>query len=767
MSPGHRATVAAKNVQFMSSHQCNIIIVVVLTAVGLAGCVSDGKLANQEIQKILRDYQSLPAQRPVSGGNSTPTSEGGFSQSGGNVKLVQYAQDANPRNLAESDREPFTLEEANADDWQAPQRIDMTLDEVVQIALANSTVLRGFGGRVVESPALAKTIYGPTVQATNPDRGVEAALSAFDAQFSSDFLFEDNHELLNNRILGLGVNDFRQTLYRSETSLSKRTATGTEFILRNNITGDRNSSTSNLTRGRGWNWELESEIRQPLLLGRGLEFNQIAGPRSTVGSYRGVMIARLNSHVSVTELQMGLRDYLSNVQNAYWDLYFAYENLRVKTEARDRCLDTLKNLQQLEESSVFGAEKDKVDQAKEQYFRFEEEVQNALAGRLLVGTRIFNGSGGGTFQGVGGVYACERRLRMIIGTEINEGKLIYTASEPSTAPINYVWNDVVSNALMRRTELRAQQLRVEKRRLELVASRAFTKPHLDAIGAYRYRGLGDQIYGTRVVSAETGNVFYTPTHEWWAGLSLAYPVGQRLANSAVRNAQLELSREQALLDEVERRVIFGISNARGECVRVQEILELATLRREAAQEQYETLTSPEYREKFKFDYNTLLDSERRLAEADDNYLRARVQHALATKNLNFEMGTLLEALNIHLAGGDWPRRPANVSGRKMAKFKRWIKSVPGNFQSHLHDFSLSKHSRTGKSASKKQLGMALQSAADTLEAPASEILQGQAEQLPDPSSGVSGLSVQIRDNSDLDGSSSLESLGVEVVSPYP
>ena len=72
--------------------------------------------------------------------------------------MVQYAQDANPRNLAESDREPFTLEEANADDWQAPQRIDMTLDEVVQIALANSTVLRGFGGRVVESPALARTM---------------------------------------------------------------------------------------------------------------------------------------------------------------------------------------------------------------------------------------------------------------------------------------------------------------------------------------------------------------------------------------------------------------------------------------------------------------------------------------------------------------------------------------------------------------------------------------------------------------------------------
>jgi len=771
VSRGHGVTVATKNVQSMFSHECNIIPIVVFTASCLAGCVSNGKLANQEIQTILREYQASPEQGPNPtgdlAGTSTTPPEVEVPNTGVDVKLVQYAQPATPQHGADSDSEPFTVVEANADNWQAPQRKNMTLDEVVQIALANSTVLRGFGGRVVESPALAKTIYGPTVRATNPDRGVEAALSAFDAQFSSDFLFEDNHELLNNRILGLGVNDFRQTLYRSETSLSKRTATGTEFTLRNNITGDRNSSTSNLTRGRGWNWELESEIRQPLLLGRGLEFNQIAGPRSTVGSYRGVMIARLNSDVSVTELQMGLRDYLSNVQNAYWDLYFAYENLRVKTKARDRCLDTLKNLEQLQKSSVVGAEKDKVAQAKEQYFRFEEEVQNALAGRLLVGTQIFNGSGGGTFQGVGGIYACERRLRMIIGTEINDGRLIYTTSEPSTAPINYDWNEVVSNALMRRTELRAQQLRVEKRRLELVASRAFTKPRLDAIGAYRYRGLGDRIYGTRVVSADTGDVFYTPTHEWWAGLSLAYPVGQRLANSAVRNAQLELSREQALLDEVERRVMFGISNAKGECARAQEILGLATLRSEAAEDQYETLTDPEYREKSKFDYNILLDSERRRAEADDNYLRAKIQHALAIKNLNFEMGTLLEALNIHLAAGDWPRHSVKVSGRKMAKLKRWIKSVPGDLHSRMHGFSSLKHSRTAKSASKTEPDIVLEPEPVIANPEASEMLHEQTEQLPDPIPGLNGPSVPIGEKPGLIGSSSLESPGVEVVSPQP
>ena len=331
---------------------------------------------------------------------------------------------------------------------------------------------------------------------------------------------------------------------------------------------------------------------------------------------------------------------------------------------------------------------------------------------------------------------------MIIGTEINDGKLIYTASEPSTAPINYIWNDVVSNALMRRTELRVQQLRVEKRQLELVASRAFTKPQLDAIGAYRYRGLGDRIYGTRVVSAESGDTFYTPTHEWWAGLSLDYPVGQRLANSAVRNAQLELSREQALLDEVARRVIFGVSNAIGECARVQEVLGLATLRRKAAQEQYQTLTSPAYREKRgKFDSNILLDSERRLAEADDNYLRARVQHALATKNLNFEMGTLLEALNIHLAAGDLPRPSVKVSGRKMAKLKHWIKSVPGNLHSRMHDFPSFKDSQSVKSASKTALDIVVEPEPVIAKPEASKRLHEQTEQLPDPMPGPDAASI--------------------------
>jgi outer membrane protein TolC len=540
---------------------------------------------------------------------------------------------------------PFSVREATSPDWTPPQPWDLTIEEAIQIALANSTVLRDLGARVIQSPGTAPTIYTPAITATDATGGVEAALSAFDAQVRSDLLYEDNDRVLNNEFVGGGVNFFKQYLTRSNTSLLKRSATGTLFTLRHNIEGDLNNAERNLITDRAWTWNLEGEVRHPLMQGGGLSFNRIAGPGSTVGSYNGVVIARLNTDISVAQLEIALRDYLSDVENAYWDLYFAYADLNVKIEARDRSLNTYRLLQARE--NLPGAEKDKLAQAKEQYFRFEQDVQDALGGRLVVGTRAFNGSGGGTFQGSGGVYVCERRLRLIMGLAINDGRLIRTVSDPNQAPIAFDWNDMVSNALTRRTELRQQKLRIDRMQLELTASRNFLLPRLDAVTRYRFRGLGETLYDPQVSVA--GVIEDTDTHEWQMGLSLSYPVGSRQAYAAIRNAQLRLARENAVMDELKRQVVHGVSNAVAETDRAYEVLRIAINRAEAAQEQYEILNSEARSRVRQFDFNALLDSERRLAEAATAANRAAIQYALAIKNLNFELGALLEYFNIHLA----------------------------------------------------------------------------------------------------------------------
>ncbi|QDT61445.1 Outer membrane efflux protein [Stieleria bergensis] len=595
-------------------------IFALLTVIAVGGCASKVKIADSSLQRIL----SSQAVKRDSGQRTTQTTI---------TSIPEGSQ-------------PFTVTGSQSANWKPPQRWSLTIDEAVQIALSNSTVLRDLGARVIQTPGLTPTIYGPAIQATNPTGGVEAALSAFDAQVDGELVYEDNDRVLNNEFIGGGVNFYRQQLTSFENSLSKRTALGTQYTLRHIWEGDLNNADRNLLPGRAWAWNFEAEVSQPLLQGRGADFNRIAGPNSIPGTYSGVVIARLNADVTVTQLEIALRDFLTDVENAYWDLHFAYQDLEIKKSARDRSLNTYQLLK-AREGLLMGAEKDKVAQAREQYFRFEQDVQDALAGRLVTGTRAFNGSAGGTFQGVGGVYVSERRLRMIMGLPINDGRLINPSSGPSLAPIAYDWDDLVTKGLTRRTELRKQRLIVDKSLHELNASRNFLLPRLDIVGRYRFRALGDGLYDHRVDF--NGDPVGTGTHEWMAGLSYNYAVGMRQANSAVRNAQLTLSRERAMLGELERQVVFGVSNAVAETDRAFSILRTALNREDAAREQYDILSGQAQEAARQFDFNSLLDSERRLADASNAVARAQVQYALSVKNLNFETGTLMEFYNIHMS----------------------------------------------------------------------------------------------------------------------
>src|SRR5690606_38910960 len=110
-----------------------------------------------------------------------------------------------------------------------------------------------------------------------------------------------------------------------------------------------------------------------------------------------------------------------------------------------------------------GGEAFREAQAREQYFRFQEDVQNSLHGRLIDATRGNNGSSGGTFRGVGGVQVAERRLRVLIGLPVTDGNLLRPAEEPEMAEVIFYWEEVLQEALTRRVEIRRQKWNVKSR----------------------------------------------------------------------------------------------------------------------------------------------------------------------------------------------------------------------------------------------------------------------------------------------------------------
>lgn len=534
--------------------------------------------------------------------------------------------------------------------------LDLSLEETIQLALANSPVLRDLGGTLLRTPDATKTKFDPSVIESDPRLGIEGALSAFDAAFTTNVNYENNDRALNNVFFGGGTRLLKQNFGTWQSQISKTAATGTQFAVKNYTQYDRNNAPGNQFPSAWTTW-FDVEARHPLLQGSGVDFNRAAGPGAQPGVINGVVIARINSDVVLTEFEVGVRNFVSDVENAYWDLYFAYRDVAAKVRARDATLKTWRRIHALNEQGKSGGEAQKEAQAREQYFRFEEEAQNALHGKLIDGTRTNNGSTGGTFRGSGGVYVVERRLRLLTGLPISDGRLIRPKDEPIKAKLAYNWETCLVEALTRREELRRQKWQIKKREVELEANKSFLMPKLDVMGRYRWRGFGNDLFPmgnpgpfNNAVEDLVGGQF----QEWQTGVELSFPIGFRKAYAAVRHSELQLLRERALLHEQERSVVYDLSNSFSEVERAYALVETNLNRRLAAAEQVAAIEATYETETDTATLYLLLEAQRRLAEAESSYFRSLVEYQLAVKNVQLEKGTLLDYNEVYLNEGPWP-----------------------------------------------------------------------------------------------------------------
>ncbi len=562
---------------------------------------------------------------------------------------------------------PLTVEDVDIAEFT-----DLTLEQTVKTALSNSRVLRDLGGRVLDAPQVVATTYDPAITETDPRFGVEGALSAFDPNFYANGFHQKNDRAVNNAVTAFGTQMLQQDAAFMQYGLDKRAVTGAELGIRQ-ITGyDANNAPGNRFPS-AWDTRIEANVRQPLLLGAGVEFNRIAGPQFPPGTgstatlprlpygsrFNGVMLARIDEDVSLADFEESVIKFISNVENAYWDLYFSYRNLHSRIAARDAALETWRRVKALNLAGRVGGEEENEAQAQEQYYRFEEAVQDALSGRLVEGTRDNNGSRGGTFRGLEGIQVAERRMRLLMGLPLSDGTLLRPIDEPPVAEVIFDWETIKSEALARRVELRRQRWQVKRRMLELEATNKFLLPRLDALGTYRFRGFGKDLMGQHEgvngqFNNAWGNLGSGDYQEWELGMEFAVPLGHRRANAAVKNAELALARDRAILHEQEREVVHDLSNSVGEVKRSQASVKTTFNRRLAAKREFEVLQDKFEKENIT-DLDRVLDAQRRFAEADTAHYKARVEYALGLKNLFYAEGTLLEHNQIYLSEGPWPQ----------------------------------------------------------------------------------------------------------------
>jgi hypothetical protein len=250
---------------------------------------------------------------------------------------------------------------------------------------------------------------------------------------------------------------------------------------------------------------------------------------------------------------------------------------------------------------------------------------------------------------------------MTMGLPINDGKLIRPCDKPPEAKMSFDWCEIAEEALARRPELRRQQSMVERANMELVANRNFLLPRLDLTGRYRWRGFGHDLIAPADPANSFDNAYANLTsgqfQEWELGFMYSMTVGFRREHAAVRNSQMRVARERAILEEQQRQTIHDLADAYADAQRAYLHMQTAYNRLNAAEDQFRRANDAFFELGGKVSLELVLDARIRLADAETGYHRARIEYAVALKNVHFEKGSLLEHNGAFLAdGGNW--RPA-------------------------------------------------------------------------------------------------------------
>lgn len=549
---------------------------------------------------------------------------------------------------------------------------DLSLNEAVQITLCRSQVMRQLGGRVVStapetisrtliSPVAVTTTYDPALVDTTTGlsvgepfggSGTEAALSEFDAQLDASVFWEGNREPQNRQnVNNLFPDILAQDLGTGTIGLTKTAADGSTFGLRNNTNYQANNIPSGAAANASqifassWQTNLEATASIPLFQGRGVQYNRIAGPLSFdqyAGGFGnpidGVVIARIRVDQTLADFEGGVRNLVHDLEDAYWELYFAYRDLEARKMGRDSALETWKKTAALYRTGSKGGGADKEAQARSQYFLFRSQVETAL-------TEVFRS---------------ENRLRYIMGLSMSDGKLIRPCDEPTTARVAFDWCGIHCEALTRRVEVRREKWEIKRRELELIAARNFLLPRIDAVARYRWLGLGDELINQNhrefreVGSSAWGVLTSGEFQDWQLGLQASIPIGFRRELSGVRHHELLLARERAILHDLE----LEISHQLGDSIRDVDLNYGLTQtnfnRRVAAEAEVQAVNASYLADRVTLDL--VLDAQRRRSEAESAYYRSLVDYNRGIMNVHYRKGSLLDYDGVYLTEGEWPAK---------------------------------------------------------------------------------------------------------------
>ncbi|HET7854284.1 MAG TPA: TolC family protein, partial [Candidatus Methylomirabilis sp.] len=271
--------------------------------------------------------------------------------------------------------------------------------------------------------------------------------------------------------------------------------------------------------------DLSLTVVQPLLKNFGVDVNRTQ-----------IKIAKNEQEISVDRFRETTMDVITQVQDAYWELVFTLEDLKVA----QRSLGLAKELSQLNRARVRAGVAAPVEVTQA-----ETDVAAREAGVTVAEKSVRD---------------AEDRLKVILNIpKKGEWGGAILPSDPATfSSVTPNLPEAVAEALSKRPQYAVAKIGLSNRELTLRLARNQLLPDLSFQGGVGVNGLSalNPNYGNALDKLGTGD-YYT----YSAGVVFSVPLGNRAARAEFLKAQLEVGQAQAALQDAELQITAQVREA--------------------------------------------------------------------------------------------------------------------------------------------------------------------------------------------------------------
>jgi outer membrane protein len=494
------------------------------------------------------------------------------------------------------------------------------------------TVGSGTGGTTVAPSGVATGTNGLVTSTL----GIGSTITSFDPIFSSTLQLDKDNTISTTPFSAPPV--VAQNTYTSNFSYVQGFHWGSTLAVGfNNTHVTTNSQTSLLTPGLSSNFQ--ARYTQNLLQGFG--FNP---------STRFILIAKNNREITDVAFRLQVITTVDQIEDMYWDLVYAYENVRVQRESLTYAQKALEDAKR--QAQVGTAPPIQVVSAQSTVSTDQQNLilaqNNLQLEQLLMKNAV---------------------SRSIEDPVLAEADVIPTSTMrlPQQEPVTPI-QDMIDDALRHRAELVESRIDLNSRQLSAKAVRNALLPTLNAYAYYGGSGVGGDLNPSCIFSGVKCSTSPPPAFtngrtsvgygetlqqlvnssasDKGVGLTLSIPLRNREAQADQVRAELELRQAEVRLHQLENQVRVEVRNAQFDVKQNRAAVEAAQSAVDLARQTFDA-----DQQKLKVGLTTstvILQDAATLTTSESNLVSAKAAYEKSRIELERATGLLLEdnAINI-------------------------------------------------------------------------------------------------------------------------